>query len=78
MMKMIFEFQRGAPSILQQCYQDYQMYNSLYIHPQPLPLSNSPLTSPRNQIVQLQRHVAGTRYFNGECSQESESFTKPL
>ena len=77
MMKM-FEFQRGAPSMPQKYNQDYQIYNSPYIRPQPSPFSNPPLTPPTNEIIQLQRHVAGTRNFNGKCSQECISFMKPL
>ena len=77
-MKMMLEFKRGAPSMPRKYNQDYQMYNSPYTRPQPSPFSNPPSTPPTNEIIQLQRHVAGTRHFNGECLQECMSFTKPL
>ena len=75
---MMLVFQRGATSMSQQYNQDYQMYDSPYIRPEPSPLSNLLLTTPTKQITQLQRHVARKRHFNEECSQESDSFTKPL
>ena len=62
----------------QQFNKDYQMYNSLYIRPQSSPFSKPLLNPYENQTIPLQRHVAGTRYFNKECSQESVSFTKIL
>ena len=75
---MMLEFQQGAPSMSQKYNQDYQMYNSPYTWPQPSSFSNPPLTPPSNEIIQLQRHVVGTRNFSGKCSQECISFTKPL